>query len=431
MPRAWTGANPVNVVDSSAYEMGTEQRANQDITLTKVWIWGDTASVVGRQARIWNPATASVIATVSLPDTLPAGWSSYDLPIPLTRSVGQRWLVSYHTGGNYGVVARSLNADVNSADGAVTTLATGNATNGNGVFRTTPGLFPNQTFEASFYGVDMEYVLGSGSDTPPIITAVTVDTDHLGVVVSITATDQEGLTGATYGVEWGDGQVGSGPGSSFSHTYADAGTYPILVRVTDVTGLSDFAAAVAIVSSPVPVVGDPLVMPLAEQMLACYETELLKLADPPKSVGVRPGTIVDFLMSMSDDECCNGLAWVRPVTFYPSSTAFPTQDTTAQKQGTRAWAVTLELGYVRCAPTPDADAIPSNAEWFAVTQAVMDAAAAMRRAICCWSDSAPMRVQRILPGQWEPVAVEGGCVGGTIPITLMGLACDCSADTSS
>jgi len=180
-------------------------------------------------------------------------------------------------------------------------------------------------------------------------------------------------------------------------------------------------------------VSDPLVMPLVRELLECYETELAKLADPPVSIGLRPGTIVGHLLSTGDDECCSGLAWVRPVTFYPSSTAFPNQDTVAQKQGTRAWAVTLEMGYVRCAPTPDEHSIPSNDDWDDVLTAVMDAGAAMRRAICCMTDAQPMRAQRIVPGQWEPAPVEGGCVGGTLPITIMGPACDCAdaGDTSS
>lgn len=173
-------------------------------------------------------------------------------------------------------------------------------------------------------------------------------------------------------------------------------------------------------------VSDPLVMPLALELLACYEIELAKLETPPKSIGIRPGTVVDFLMSMSDDECCKGLAWVRPETFYPSSAAFPSQDTVAQKQGTRAWAVTLELGYVRCAPTPDETSIPGNDEWLEVTQSVMDAGAAMRRALCCFIYAQPMRAQRVLPGQWRPIAVQGGCVGGAIPVTLLGPACDCT-----
>lgn len=174
-------------------------------------------------------------------------------------------------------------------------------------------------------------------------------------------------------------------------------------------------------------ISDPLVMPLARELLECYEQELAKLEDPPQHVGIRPGTVVDFLLSTSNDECCEGLAWVRPAGFYPSSGPFPAQDETAQRQGTLFWGVTLEMGIVRCAPTPDENSIPSGQEWMDVTQAVMDAAAAMRRALCCFVDADPVRrKQNVLPGIWQPVAVEGGCVGGILPVTLRGPACDCA-----
>lgn len=173
-------------------------------------------------------------------------------------------------------------------------------------------------------------------------------------------------------------------------------------------------------------VSDPLVMPLARELLECYRQELAKLEDPPQHIGLRPGTVVDFLMSTSDDECCEGLAWVRPAGFFPSSGPFPSQDETAQKQGTLAWAVTLELGFVGCSPTTDENSIPSDDQWDETTQTVMDAAAAMRRAICCFIAAEPGRAQRVIPGLWQPVAVQGGCVGGLIPVTLRGPACDCA-----
>lgn len=428
MPRAWTGADPAsNFGDDGATSLGTEQRANQTITLTRIWIYNQSgASLNGRQAKLLNPQTQATIATVGLPDVLPQGWSGHDIPTPVVREAGQRWLVAYAPKG-YSATGHALDNDVTSADGAVTSLGTSNATSGNGVFTTVPNGFPNQSFNATFYGVDVEYELGSGETHPPVISEVSTGTEELTATVVVSATDQDGGP-LSYLVDWGDGSSSTGASSGFTHTYALAGTYPILVKVTDASNLSAYAAAVVVVAAPVPIVGDPLVMPLARELLACYEDELAKLGEnAPAHVGLRPGTVVDFLMSMADDECCAGLGWVRPAGFYPSSGPFPTQDTQAQKQGTRAWAVTLELGIVRCAPTPDADAIPSNDEWAEVTQAVMDAAAAMRRAICCWIDLDPAnRKQRILPGQWQPVAVQGGCVGGVLPVTIMGPACDCA-----
>lgn len=174
-------------------------------------------------------------------------------------------------------------------------------------------------------------------------------------------------------------------------------------------------------------VADPLVMPLAQELLSCLDTEVAKVDNPPVYVSLRPGTVVDHLASTSHDECCEGLAWVRPGDFYPSSETFPVQDATPLKSElpARAWAVTLEMGSIRCAPTPDATTIPTSAQWHEVTQTVMDDAAAMRRAICCMIDADNRRRGRILPGRWQPIAVQGGCVGGILLVTLLGPSCDC------
>lgn len=173
-------------------------------------------------------------------------------------------------------------------------------------------------------------------------------------------------------------------------------------------------------------VADPLVMPIARALLECYTVELAKLERPPASVGLRPGSTVDLLVSTSEDECCLGLGWVRPSSFNPTNGPFPTQPQSGLKQGPTAWAVNLELGYARCAPTPDADSIPSNDEWDEVTQAVMDAGAAMRRAVCCWIAQNKMGAQQTLIGQSAWVSVEGGCVGLVLPVAIQGPACDCA-----
>lgn len=180
-------------------------------------------------------------------------------------------------------------------------------------------------------------------------------------------------------------------------------------------------------------IADPLVMPLAQELLACLDQEIAKVADPPTYVQLRAGNVVAHLLSSYQDECCEGLAWVRPSAFYPSSETFPIQDPAPLKTGTRAWAVTLELGAVRCAPTGDQNSIPTAGQWENTVQAVMDDAAAMRRAICCFIDAEPRRSLRVLPGTWQPIDIQGGCVGGILPVTILGPACDCadSGPTSS
>lgn len=175
-------------------------------------------------------------------------------------------------------------------------------------------------------------------------------------------------------------------------------------------------------------ISDPLVTPLMLELLECLQQEMAKVEYPPARVGVRPGNVVDHLLSTTEDECCNGLAWVRTSAFYPSSDLFPQQDEAPLAKGVAGWAVTFEMGAIRCAPTPEPDAIPSEEEWLATVIKINDDAAAMRRAICCFIDAAPAnrsRVRNVIPGLWTPLDVEGGCLGGTLAVTVRGPACDC------
>jgi hypothetical protein len=171
---------------------------------------------------------------------------------------------------------------------------------------------------------------------------------------------------------------------------------------------------------------DLMVMPLAQELLVCLDQEIAKVLSPPTYVQLRTGDVVAHLMSMSQDECCEGLAWVRPVTFFPSSVAFPSQDEAPIPRGTASWGVTLEMGVIRCAPSTSVESLPTAEEWEAVTQAVLDDGAAMRRAICCFIEGEPGRAKIVIPGAWQPLAIEGGCVGGILPVTIRAKACDCT-----
>lgn len=174
---------------------------------------------------------------------------------------------------------------------------------------------------------------------------------------------------------------------------------------------------------------DLLITPLAEALLACLEAEISVVDNPPAVVCLRPGDRVEPLLSTVGDECCAGLAWVRVASFYPSAN-FPDQDTAVSKCGTSRWAAVLEMGAVRCSPIPDKSSIPDCDEWTAVTRAILADGAAMRRALrCCFATATTSRQH--VPGAWQPLAVEGGCVGGTMTVTVAANGLDCCDDGSS
>jgi hypothetical protein len=174
---------------------------------------------------------------------------------------------------------------------------------------------------------------------------------------------------------------------------------------------------------------DAVVFPIAQALLACYEEEIAKVLDPPASVGLRPGQQVDALLSVNEDECCNGLAWVRVNRVFPSSIEpFPLQDQVSQNCSPQGWAIELEMGAVRCAPTPNAYSIPTNAEWGALVEKQMQDAAAMRRAvICCFGD---LDIPYLF-GDWNPLPVSGRCSGGTTNVTVAAEYLDCCIDPES
>lgn len=170
-------------------------------------------------------------------------------------------------------------------------------------------------------------------------------------------------------------------------------------------------------------VADSTVTPYAQALLECLRAEMAKVEHPPASVCWRVGSRVDLLVSETRDECCEGLAWVRVASVYPSRN-FPAPDATPQNCGPLQWAVVLELGAARCAPTADPAVIPSCEQWTETTRRVLDDAAAIRRAAtCCFPAEVPDRM--FLVGSWTPLTVEGGCVGGTMTVTLAVPACDC------
>lgn len=237
MSVGWDGLDPVQQDDGATnYELAVRYTANADITITGVRVWaGLSQNVPARNARIWT--TAGVIQrTVDIDDTLPAGWTEYDLDTTLEVADGGSIDVSYSTTRYYGAIAGGYPND--SEDLNVTSTA--------GRFIESIGSFPN-TPTASFYGIDIVYVL-SGANQPPEITGVTLTASDLTVTALATVTDED-TESVAIEWDWGDGTTTStGAGVvTAQHTYTTSGLYAVLAIATDNAGLTGaFASAVNI-----------------------------------------------------------------------------------------------------------------------------------------------------------------------------------------
>lgn len=176
---------------------------------------------------------------------------------------------------------------------------------------------------------------------------------------------------------------------------------------------------------------DRVAAPLAIELLKCLNDAVNLLEKPPADRMLRSGNIVNFLVGLTKNECCAGLAWVRVDAVVPSSGQnWPAADLVPLPRGcaTQRYAVRLEMGIVRCAPVASTT-IPTDDQWNISAVDTLDDMAAMQKAICCMRDLLEPN-QLILEGSWEPLAVQGMCVGGILPVTISAAPCNCLDDES-
>lgn len=165
---------------------------------------------------------------------------------------------------------------------------------------------------------------------------------------------------------------------------------------------------------------DEAILPVAQLLLDCFCEALATTPNPPAKCCFRTGQQVSAGIALNEDECCNGLAWVRVVSDFPSARQFPEQDTEPIGGCPPEWlAVIFELGVLRCVPEGTLQNLPTCEQETAVFTDVMHDNAAMRAAFCCLAGGFDTKVL----GVWEPLATEGGCTGGTRIVTVWVPSC--------
>jgi hypothetical protein len=166
---------------------------------------------------------------------------------------------------------------------------------------------------------------------------------------------------------------------------------------------------------------DLTVLPFAEELLTCLCAELALVSAPPQQCCLRTGETVFPAISLTEDECCSGLAWVRISSIFVSEANFPEPDTEPRGGCPPSWlGVQLEMGVARCAPTGSLSSNPTCDEWTILSERVLEDAGAMRRAFCCLNIDNSAK----LLGAWTPLPTEGRCAGGTVIVTIQVPNCD-------
>lgn len=160
---------------------------------------------------------------------------------------------------------------------------------------------------------------------------------------------------------------------------------------------------------------DTLIRPVMQNILTCLTNEAAQNPSPPGLVSYRLGVTGDPLAGVVEDECCDGLAWLRFSQMTPSWSA--PNPNTASVRCAVAWTLEVEIGIWRCVPMGDAAAPPTPEEWLEAQNQMFDDTKTLRATACCFTRQRD-------PGSvvWGPIAPksdpQGGCFGVSMFLTI-------------
>lgn len=154
---------------------------------------------------------------------------------------------------------------------------------------------------------------------------------------------------------------------------------------------------------------------LGNALLDCLTVALQEHPVPPANYCLRVGEEVRQDLSIFEDECCDGLAYVKVNQSYPSAN-FPEPLEDPTNCATNEYALDLEMGIFRCAPTGDEQHVATCEQWTSTAEIVAYDHAAMRRAVACFR-GARGPGEYALQRAWVPLGPQGGCTGSTMVLT--------------
>jgi hypothetical protein len=365
----------------------------------------------------------TVLATANVSSVVNGAWNYAFFSSPVTITPGQPYKVGLRTSlGAYS----ATNGFFSSAD-LVYGHSKGPQTNAfqpgygtfyNGSFVADITSYPNQTFNGTSYFVNPIFEPASGLTLAAAFTATAGMSETLSNETRLAA----GLTATGSMTDALTREVQAAAGLTATGSMTVGLSTPSEVTLSaSLTATAGMSAAMTI-----PTVGpvDPIATPVANALLACLTAQMNELVSPPAKIELRAGAEGGPLIGPNVDECCAGLAWVRVASVYPSWDSFPSPDNTWLPCGPLAYAVVLEMGSAFCMPWSDSsqewDNVdpPSTTDWANAHTTLMQHQTLMRRAAaCCFPHT-----QRRAVGEWNPLSVEGGCMGGTLRVTVSVMA---------
>jgi hypothetical protein len=156
--------------DANAVELGFKFQSDNAGSITGVRFYKGSANTGTHNGHLWS-VSGQLLAAATFTNETASGWQTVSFATPVAIQANTTYVASYHTdAGHYAGTPQGLSSSTD--NGPLHALASG-ASGGNGVYAYGSGGFPNQTFNATNYWVDVVYSGSSAVSPTPMPTAGT------------------------------------------------------------------------------------------------------------------------------------------------------------------------------------------------------------------------------------------------------------------
>lgn len=221
--------------DPSAVELGVKFSSSQNGTITGVRFYKGSANTGTHTGKLWSNS-GSLLATVTFTNETASGWQQATFSTPVAITAGVTYVASYWApNGRYAADSFGLSTAVDSTPlRALSSVESG----GNGVYRYASTGFPNSTWSATNYWVDVVFMPTSTDTTGPIVSSVSATPSSSSALITWT-TDENASSLVRYGTSAASLNLSASDATlvkshSLNLTGLTAGTY--YFRVTSMDG---------------------------------------------------------------------------------------------------------------------------------------------------------------------------------------------------
>ena len=284
--------------DASAVELGVKFQTAVDGFITGLRFYKAPANTGTHVGNLWT-SSGTLLATVTFADETASGWQTQSFATPVSVSAGTTYVASYHT--NVGRYSANLNYFATGVgSGPLRALADGED-GGNGVYRYgASSAFPDQTWNAANYWVDVVFESSVRLDTtPPTVGSVIPADSATGVstTAGVTVTFSEAMDPAS--IDSGTVELSQPSGTLVASTvtYDDASRTASLQPAAVLAESTNYTLTVRGGASGVKdLAGNPLAAPFAVSFTTAA-------SPPPPTEGpytLWPDTATPAILSDSD-----------------------------------------------------------------------------------------------------------------------------------